>query len=57
MDGTPELQVQIELHPRMVVPGGTQAEDVELPVTDELDDASPAAKEADQIVEKRRVRR
>ena len=51
MDGTLELEVQVELHPHMVVPDGTQAEDVELRFPDELDDASPAAKEPDQIVE------
>jgi hypothetical protein len=53
MDGTPELEVKVELHPHVVVPNGTQAEDVELPFPDELDDASPAAKEPDQIVEQR----
>jgi hypothetical protein len=47
VDGTPELEIQIELHPHMVVSDGTHAEDVELPFPDELDDASTAAKESD----------
>jgi hypothetical protein len=51
VDGTPELEVQVELHPRMVVPDGAHAEDVELPFPDEVDDAAPAAEEVDQIVE------
>jgi len=51
VDGTPELEVKVELHPHVVVPNGTQAEDVELTFPDELDDASSAAKEPDQIVE------
>jgi hypothetical protein len=51
MDGTPELEVKIEFHPHMVVPGGTEAEDVELSFPNKLDDASSVAKEADEIVE------